>query len=457
MTSVDKPSVVIAGAGLAGLAAGTWLQELGHSVQIVEAAERPGGRALTIERPDGSGDRADVGTQYFHTNYRRALALIEAAGLTHELRRVRGRTWFFDQRAPGGTFTTGHRLPYIRAAGFLANLSLLLGGLVRMLRNPIDPFALSDRWERIDAQSVSDAIKNPWEREFTARTLITAGALAETEPVAQSSGDDFYNNFSYLHLIRLMRIVLMTDYLALDGGVAALHAALAARLHVTYEAEAKSILWDGRARGLEMADGSHCLAEHVILAVPPDAAAETLPDEWAEERGFLNSVRQPPALVVTFWLDGPHEEGIWSYVFPPDKGSPSACKDRIVSFCTDAAQKNPRMVPSGRAALQAWICWPASARAMKMDDEDLVAAVKAELEEHFPGLPGRTEAVHVQRHAKAVPQIPPGHAREARRFLDRMDRREGLEICGDFLSGGYMECALWSAERSTRRINDQLA
>ncbi|MEM7191244.1 MAG: NAD(P)-binding protein, partial [Pseudomonadota bacterium] len=53
MTSAAKPSVVIAGAGLAGLAAGTWLQKKGHSVQIVEAAERPGGRALTIERPDG--------------------------------------------------------------------------------------------------------------------------------------------------------------------------------------------------------------------------------------------------------------------------------------------------------------------------------------------------------------------------------------------------------------------
>lgn len=432
---MTKPSVLIVGAGISGLAAGTWLRAKGHPVQLIEAADRPGGRAVTIERPDGSGDMADTGSQYFHSNYRRARALIAEAGLAPDLRRVRGRTRFFDARAPGGTFTTGHRVPYIRALGSWANLRLIAMGLARMLRNPISPYGL-DAWPRLDALPAARAMPDLDEWTYTARTLIAAGALVEP--------DD--GEISYLQLIRLMRIVLMTDYLVLDGGIATLHGALAARLDIAYGAPARLLIWqDSRARGIEMADGTRHEAEHVIVAVPPQAAAGMLPADWVEERGFLQGIRQPPAAVVTLWLDRPLEPGIWSYVLP-------ASQDALVSFCTDAAQKNPAMVPSGRAALQAWICWPASERAMALDDAGLIAAVTEELAPRFPGLAGRIQATHVQRHAQAVPQSPPGHAGAARAFLVALDRRAGVEICGDFLSGGYMECALWSAERAVARI-----
>jgi protoporphyrinogen oxidase len=188
----------------------------------------------------------------------------------------------------------------------------------------------------------------------------------------------------------------------------------------------------------------------VILAVPPGPLGQILPPDWAEEHAFLASIRHPPAVIVTLWLDRPLEAGVWSYFFPPGDVLPKG--NGLVSFCTDAAQKNPEMVPSGRAALQAWICSPAADRAMAMEDAPLVDAVVRELARHFPRIAERIDSVHVQRHAHAVPQTAPGHGAAAAAFLAQMDRRPRLRICGDFLSGGYMECTLWSVQRALSSI-----
>jgi phytoene dehydrogenase-like protein len=59
--------VVVIGAGIAGLGAATYFAKRGHDVRVLEAADRIGGRALTIARRNGR-DRVDVGTQYYHSN-----------------------------------------------------------------------------------------------------------------------------------------------------------------------------------------------------------------------------------------------------------------------------------------------------------------------------------------------------------------------------------------------------
>jgi protoporphyrinogen oxidase len=427
--------VLIVGAGIAGLAAATWLRARGYPVRIIEATHRPGGRAVTITRPDGSGDRVDVGTQYFHSNYRRARRLIAGAGLTP--RRVRGRTRFFDDRVAGGSFTTGHRLPIIRAGGVLANLGLVGKGLARMLRHPIDPYAPTAYAgaDRVSAQAV---ITDPFEREFTLRTLIAAGALVEPD------GAPGFEH-AYLHLIRLMRIVLMTEYLVLDEGIGALHEALAARLDIAYGTPAARVLWDGRVRGVALSGGGTIKASHVVLAVPPHRAGALLPPDWQAERQFLLDIPHPPAVIVTLFLDRALQPGVWSYVMRPNP-------ERLVSFCVDAAQKAPGMVPSGRAALQAWICWPASGRVADLSDAALIEAVMAELRENFPDIDGWVSSSHVMRHAQAVPQSTPGHARRVAAFLDAIHTRQGLAVCGDFLSGGYLESALASAELAVARV-----
>jgi len=58
----DKPKkILIAGAGLAGLAAGYELAQAGHDVTIIEANTRPGGRVYTLRDPFSDGLYAEAG------------------------------------------------------------------------------------------------------------------------------------------------------------------------------------------------------------------------------------------------------------------------------------------------------------------------------------------------------------------------------------------------------------
>ena len=428
--------IIVVGAGIAGLAAATWLGRRGHDVSLFERDARPAGRAMTIRRP-GSDDLVDAGTQYFHSNYRRARALLRDVGLDRELRKIRGRTRFVDPQAPAHSFTTGHRLPYIGAGTLTQNVRLLGVGAWRLLRHPIAPYALAGD-AGLDGTSAYAAVTEPFEREYNARTMIAAGALVEPDHV----------EVSYLQLIRLMRIIVMTDYLTADRGIASLHEALAARLLVHYGRAAAGLLErDGRIAGVRLEEGAEVAADHVVLAVPAADAAALLPADWTEERAFLEGVVHPPAILVTLFLDAPLEPGVWAYVFP-------APTDRLVSFCVDGAEKNPAMVPSRRAALQAWLCHPAASRVYGWSDEALIAAVRDELAPVFGDLGARIEHGHIRRISRAVPQALPGHDAASARFLDRIDRRGGLSVCGDVFTGGYMESALWSVERAVARIGD---
>ena len=51
---MKRRNVVVVGGGLAGLAAAGRLSDNGHSVTLLEARERLGGRAWSVDRPRGS-------------------------------------------------------------------------------------------------------------------------------------------------------------------------------------------------------------------------------------------------------------------------------------------------------------------------------------------------------------------------------------------------------------------
>lgn len=76
----ESQTVLVLGAGLAGLAAAMRLQQAGHDVTILEARSRPGGRVHTL-RDFSDGLYAEGGGMVFTDNYGAAISFIEELGL----------------------------------------------------------------------------------------------------------------------------------------------------------------------------------------------------------------------------------------------------------------------------------------------------------------------------------------------------------------------------------------
>jgi len=202
----------------------------------------------------------------------------------------------------------------------------------------------------------------------------------------------------------------------------------------------------GRVTGVALEGSGELLrADHVVVAAAAPQAGAMCPPAWKAEREFLGAIRMPPSVIVSYFLDRPLEKDVWSYMLPAQKG-------RIVSFCTDAARKNPAMAPSGKAILQAWPLHPVSEEMTPLPDGDVIDRCRREMEDCFPGFSSWIEEAHVTRHPAGVPWTPVGHSARALAFLKSADARPGVSFCGDYLSGGYLEPALWSAERAARRI-----
>lgn len=69
--------VIVVGAGLAGLAAAHELLAMGHSVTVLEADKRPGGRVHTLREPWADGLYAEAGGIDFSTSYRHMVRYIK--------------------------------------------------------------------------------------------------------------------------------------------------------------------------------------------------------------------------------------------------------------------------------------------------------------------------------------------------------------------------------------------
>ena len=74
-------SVIVVGAGLAGLTCAYELKQLGIDVTVLEARDRVGGRVLTLRTPFGGGAYAEAGAEWIENYHRDALAYVREFGL----------------------------------------------------------------------------------------------------------------------------------------------------------------------------------------------------------------------------------------------------------------------------------------------------------------------------------------------------------------------------------------
>ena len=423
--------VVVVGAGIAGLGAANYFTKKGHDVEVFEASNRVGGRAITYNRSGGI-DRVDVGTQYYHSSYYRSLALIKEVNLDSQLKRISGYTRIYDNNLSSGSFLFNRYLPWYRSTGIIGNLRLGHCLARTFIQYYMDPFALNARAVADDIHAVTE-YTNPVIHQSIIRPLTQVGVLSEPEML----------DLSLHHLNRLIHIVLFTNYYSLASGTASLHEALAARQHIRLDSPVCGLVEEERTLiGVELEGTNEIIkADHIVIATTAPVAAKLIPAEWELENEFLSGIKIPAFSLPTFFLDRPLEKNVWSYLLHQH--------NKKISYITDASRKNPQMVPSGNSVIQPWICYPHSAEIYNYTDDEVTSLCIAEIEEIFPGFGSWIEDVHITRHQYGIPFHSTGHVKKSVEFMRNMDRRK-ISFCGDYLSGGYMESALWSAERAAK-------
>jgi len=426
--------VIIIGAGIAGLGAATYFSQKGHHVTVLEASDRIGGRAITHYNKK-LNSVIDAGTQFIHSNYSRTLKLIDELGLREDLCTVKGKTRIYDDRAEDGSFLYDYRMPWYETEGVIGNLKIGSHLIKKLVHMPWDAFSANNAPQSDLTPAYQDNL-SPGLINSIIRPLSLVGALSEPDAM----------EISELHMLRLIRIFLLTKYHVLSGGIASLHEELAKRLNVKREMPVSHIVLESNnITGVAIAGSEKVFkADHIVVATSADIACNLIPDDWHEEKAFLASVKAPEFALPTFYLDRPLQENVWSYMLHHNNNG-------LISYLTDASQKNPEMAQSSSAIIQAWICYPKSILVIGKTENEILTLCINEIEKYFPGFSSWIDHATITHHKTSVPFHSVGHQNRALKFLDEMDRKK-ISFCGDYFSGGFMESALWSAERAASRF-----
>jgi len=292
-------SVVVAGAGLAGLAAAWRLQSWGCDVTVLEARERIGGRVWTIRDGFAHGQHAEAGADMIDAGQATIRTLVHDLGLeTVPILRDGFASYRLDE--------DGVRRIRRDVRGWQE--------LARRLHDEIDAHRMAElRWQGPIARAIAQRSIATW--------LDDVGAGTALRSLATSLRGFFVADPDELSLLVLVDLLAQADgpgdggLHRITGGNDQLPAALAAKLTVRLGHVVRAVRADGtRLRvAWEDANGTagESFADHVVLALPATTlrAVEIKPALPERQREAIDSLRYGDAtkgslqLARAFWRE----------------------------------------------------------------------------------------------------------------------------------------------------------
>jgi monoamine oxidase len=176
--------VLVAGAGLAGLAAARDLSALGAEVTVVDGRDRVGGRVWTLREGFAEGQHAEAGGDMIDEGHVETRELCRALGLP--LTRILRGGWGYVQAGAGG-----------KARIVTRNVARGWARLAASLTGPIHQYRLADqRWDSPIAEGLA--------RQSVAHWLDEVGADSELRATATGLRGFFLADPDELSLIALV-------------------------------------------------------------------------------------------------------------------------------------------------------------------------------------------------------------------------------------------------------------
>ncbi|MCG3135433.1 MAG: Protoporphyrinogen oxidase [Planctomycetes bacterium] len=433
---MERVDAVIAGAGLAGLAAAAALRRAGRTVAVVEGRDAPGGnlRSVREETPEGSW-LLDLGPQSFGDAQAAMMSLVGEAGLHARLvpaSEDAARRWIW--RAGRMREVPAHPLK------FLTSGVVPLGTVLRMIREPwIAPGRPQEPEETLAA--FCDRRLGPG----ATRTLLGAvvGGIYAGDPARLGAESAFPRMVAmereHGSLLRAAkkghgppqrgRLVTFRD------GLAELPAALAARLGAgaRFGDGASSLARDGDGWAMRTASGRSIRARAALLTAPAGRAGDLLSDLAPDAAAELRAIRYAPVSVVHVGTDAS------ALRMPPGFGFlvPRGEGLRILGCVASSALFAGR-APPGHALLTVFVGGDADPEGAALDDDATTRAVLDDLRT-ATGLRAPPALFRITRWPQAIPQYEVGHARRVARIDAALAALPGLFLAGNWRGGIAME------------------
>lgn len=443
--------VVVAGAGLAGLAAALELVRRGHTVTVLEARDRPGGRVHTLRGGWSDGLYAEAGAvfvpaHHYHTvEYARELgvALVPAGA-----RRGVGERYFVGGRSV--TVGAGERPDWpvgLRAdeAGLPpgALLARYLDPVLDRIGDPAHPAWPGEAALDLDGVSLADLLRRQGASP-AAIGLMRLGYLDEW--------GDGVEACSALSLLRDRALLGRGEVFRVEGGTDRLPRALAARLEprIRYGAAVRSIEQgpSGVRVGYERGGARESVAgDFLVCALPFPVlrAIRVTPGFSPGKRRAVRGLRTTSVTRVYLQL----RERCW------DAAGAAVPTDLPVMHLVDSTAGQP----GRRAILEAFVTGPGARRVAAMEPEARVRFALREAARVHPRAPdlferGGSYGWDADPWAMGdYAWFAPG---EMRAFLPHLATPEGrIHFAGDHTSAwpGWMQGALASGIRAADEVH----
>ncbi len=431
-------SIVVVGAGIAGLTCAWRLQQAGHDVEVLEREGTPGGRMRSERR---GGYLIDRGAQFISTGYRNLHQVAQSLGLEHrihDLSCTRNAVLRDGRLHPGDYDSLGEILrSRLLSSRAKARLPRLLLEILRQRKclDPLHPEKAAD----IDREDMVSYLRRVVGEE--ALEYLLGPALSAT---FDSDPEELSGVFA---LLAIRFLAGGSKLQCFDGGGGVLTRTLADRLSVRVGWEVVAIETEtggARVRYLAPSGERSLIADAAVVAVQGSLAARLCPELTAAEREFFEQVRYGRGIITHLLLEEPPATlPYYGVAFPRSSG--------LALYGLAVDHQKPGAVPDGAGLVNAALCSSAAARLFEMPDEVVVEQVLDDL----ASTPiGRLEPVDaaVHRWDPMMPQFHAGYLRHLRSFLSRSERTPRLAFAGDYLVGPYAEAALSSGLRAANEI-----
>ena len=410
-------SIIVIGAGIAGLTAAYRLAKAGMTVTVIEAEDRPGGRMA--ERRNGD-IIYNTGARLIYPFGRVLMDLIGDVGLTGALIPIRGLS------SDCGLDDDRYRIELMPSLRILATPGLSFSERLRLVKFSINALLLRPRVDPDDLTSAGFC-DDVTLAEYCDRRIGRNARELLIDPLFRGTRSWDPEDISAAFLMSTLPHMLFRDTVyALDGGMGRLTETISGQLAVRFGARAHRIDatdTDGCRVSIRTGDRSESLeSDLVICAVEGAVAAALLGDGARHAAGFLNEVRYNSLGVVHYALADD---------IPPAMRFSSRIEDTVLS----TYQQLPAAPASGRPRAQLYCqLTPEAVQKMAGRIESIEPIVREDVRRRLPDIDSRIVDSFVQWIPHKLPTPYPGYGGKVARFRKRQrDARHRVYFCGDYL------------------------